>query len=550
MATRSHDPVLPSAPRAGRGAAGALILLIALQGALYLRGLHPGVAEGDSAELQWASAIGGMAHSPGYAIQITVGRVFAALPFGPGIAWRINLMSAVFGVLGCAALFGAVRGITGRVLPAWVAATVMGCSSVYWSHAMIAEVYVFGTALLALACLAFVRFVVSGRDVWLAAAAGALGVTVAERPSEVLVVPAFLGAWIAWRGASAVTRRRAVLAAVCFVTPFLIALAINIMRSDASRLAVRDDALRDRIVGYDDLEVTFDHTRPAGAIPAVGAAWRFMIGERWGARVATPAARAQVVKLVWMLGGAGLLGDRFVPEGETDPMLAGGMAPGPLAMLLAAWGAWVWRRRGAGWVILGAGVVAGNLVFFLLYEAWDSLTFTCPAILGLSLLAGLGCAGPPGAAVRAGRTGRGARAGIGIAAALMLVPANLGPTDRNTPATRENLEFYARVEALPFPPYSVILTKYWPAMSLRYALWIEAGRGDISVIHTMRGSHLPIAAVLHNEGRPVYLTRNVLSEPVERELFARTPEPYRGIGFLSLETVPQIPMVPREGGTP
>jgi hypothetical protein len=144
--------------------------------------MHPGVADGASAELQWAGPLLGICHSPAYAVQVSFLKLFGALPIGGSLAWRANVMSAVFGIAGCLALYGAVRRMTGRVLPGWIAATTLAFSSVFWSHALVAETYVFGAGFILLAVYSAVRFVESDRSAWLWATALLLGVAVAERP--------------------------------------------------------------------------------------------------------------------------------------------------------------------------------------------------------------------------------------------------------------------------------------------------------------------------------------------------------------------------------
>ena len=52
-------------------------------------------------------------------------------------------MMTVFGIAGCLALYGAVRRITGFIVPGLVAATTLGFSSIYWTHSLAAEAYVF-----------------------------------------------------------------------------------------------------------------------------------------------------------------------------------------------------------------------------------------------------------------------------------------------------------------------------------------------------------------------------------------------------------------------
>ena len=513
-------------------AAAALALAQAI---LYVRGLHPGVADGDAAELQWAAPLLGIGHSPGYALQITVGKVFTMLPLGGDAAWRMNLMSAVCGVIAALALFCAVRRITGRILPALVSQAMLAFGSVFWSQALIAEVYVFGAMFLCLAIDSATRFVTTGRAGWLAAMAALLGVAVAERPSEILVVPAFAGLLLAFRREAPMPPRRWMVAAACLAAPFAVALALNVVRADPARLAVRDDALRDRLIGYQDGEVTFDFTQSGNPVTTLRSMVSFMLGLQWSGRIAvvgdggTAGIGPAAAKCAWLLAGAGFFGNRFAPAGATDPMLNGGISTGIAGLSLALLGAFLWRRS-IGWVVLGAGLFAGNLLFILVYDAWDSLTFAIPGQIGLAFLAGLGSAGSPGGPARS-------RATLTLGLASLLVAISLAPLNRvtrNTQAERRNQELMARVAAAPLPEGSAILTKYWPAMTLRYLFWVRADRPDISVIHAMRGTHLTLASHLHAQGRDVFITGDVVPKEVEREITARTPQDLRPLGLLRL----------------
>ncbi len=89
----------------------------------------------------------GIEHPPGYPLFTLIGHLFTYLPFG-SVAYRVHLASAFFGALtGAAAWFCARTLIRGR-LPAYVAAFGLGVAPVFWSQAIIAEVYTLNTFLL------------------------------------------------------------------------------------------------------------------------------------------------------------------------------------------------------------------------------------------------------------------------------------------------------------------------------------------------------------------------------------------------------------------
>lgn len=119
--------------------------------AIYLLTLCPGVYVGDSGELAAASATLGVAHPPGYPLYVLLGRLFVVLfPVGSA-AFRVNLLSAVFGAAAAAFFFLFARAhLRGRMpdapeLPRTVAALALAAlfafSRSIWMESVKAEVY-------------------------------------------------------------------------------------------------------------------------------------------------------------------------------------------------------------------------------------------------------------------------------------------------------------------------------------------------------------------------------------------------------------------------
>src|SRR3954463_8102932 len=86
----------------------------------------------------------GIEHPPGYPLFTLVGHLFSRLPFG-SVAYRVHLASALFGALSCGAAWLCARALSGRSLAAYVSALGLGLSPVFWSQAIIAEVYTLNT---------------------------------------------------------------------------------------------------------------------------------------------------------------------------------------------------------------------------------------------------------------------------------------------------------------------------------------------------------------------------------------------------------------------
>lgn len=168
--------------------------------ALYLFTLAPTVTFWDSGELIAASWQMGISHQPGYPLFAVVGRLFSFLPFG-SVAYRYNILSAFFSSLTVVFLYLAIREAAGEgagdVLPAAIALT-LAPMRVFWSEAVVAEVYAlnsFFIVLLALLYLRAAKGVLDGRRYVLLS--GLLsGLAIVNHESAILYLPALALTWI------------------------------------------------------------------------------------------------------------------------------------------------------------------------------------------------------------------------------------------------------------------------------------------------------------------------------------------------------------------
>ncbi|OGY46386.1 MAG: hypothetical protein A2840_00795 [Candidatus Buchananbacteria bacterium RIFCSPHIGHO2_01_FULL_47_11b] len=116
------------------------ILLLVVSVTVYIFTLAPTITMEDSAEFVTAVATLGITHPPGFPLFVLLGKLFTLIPFGE-IAWRINLMSALFGAATVSMLFVLLRSVGINRLIAVSAALVLGFSKLFWSQSLIAEVY-------------------------------------------------------------------------------------------------------------------------------------------------------------------------------------------------------------------------------------------------------------------------------------------------------------------------------------------------------------------------------------------------------------------------
>ncbi len=106
----------------------------------YVRTLLPSVGEADVLEFQVVATKLGVAHPTGYPLYILLTKLFTWLPLN-NTAWRVNLASAVFATGAVLVLYSLVSDLTDRPLLSFLTALAFAFSSVFWSQALIAEVY-------------------------------------------------------------------------------------------------------------------------------------------------------------------------------------------------------------------------------------------------------------------------------------------------------------------------------------------------------------------------------------------------------------------------
>ncbi|MDM8528691.1 DUF2723 domain-containing protein [Anaerolineales bacterium HSG24] len=130
------------------------ILLTLLTFLLYLTTLAPSIVTlfDDSLEFQLVTYQLGIAHPTGYPLYTMLGYLFTLLPLG-NVAFRVNLMSAVFGAFTVSLLYSFILLITPplnsktppstwpRQVGSAISALLFALSPIFWQQATIAEVY-------------------------------------------------------------------------------------------------------------------------------------------------------------------------------------------------------------------------------------------------------------------------------------------------------------------------------------------------------------------------------------------------------------------------
>ncbi len=140
---------------------GAIIFVGAL--ALYWHTLAPSVATifDDSLEFQVVCPTLGIAHPTGYPLYTLLGKLFTLIPIGDA-AYRVNLMSAFFAALTAVFIGLIVRVLTDDFLSALFASLTIAVSPVFWSQAVIAEVYALNAFFTSLVVYLLLRWEANG----------------------------------------------------------------------------------------------------------------------------------------------------------------------------------------------------------------------------------------------------------------------------------------------------------------------------------------------------------------------------------------------------
>ncbi len=144
---------------------GAPLVVGLLAFAVYLQTLLPSVGWGDVARFQYVARIGGIPHRFGYPLYIAIGRLFGHLPIdgpsatsGYSLAYRLNLMSAVFAALAAVMVYWIVM----RLVDDWIAAASAALSFAFsralWGQAVVAEVYTLNAFLIGAVVLALLAW--------------------------------------------------------------------------------------------------------------------------------------------------------------------------------------------------------------------------------------------------------------------------------------------------------------------------------------------------------------------------------------------------------
>lgn len=116
-----------------------------------------------------------------------LGQAALLLPIEPPHA--LSLVSALAGALAVANVFGIVRGVTGRLPAAWLAAAALAVANTFWRMSTMPEVYTLTAALLTAEIWLLLRWEQTGQARWMVLVFAANGLSLANHNLALLTLP-------------------------------------------------------------------------------------------------------------------------------------------------------------------------------------------------------------------------------------------------------------------------------------------------------------------------------------------------------------------------
>lgn len=189
---------------------------------LYSRTMAPSLGGTiDSPEFQQATYSLSIVHPTGYPLYLLLGRLWITLfPFGDP-AFRVNLLSAIFGALSVWMLYETVRYLTGDLVAGAGAAGLFAVQAIPWAQAGVAEINTLNTLLTGLAFLCAALWATGKLP--LPVAALSLGFALSHHRTSALYVPLlflFALAALRWGSPRRTTLRTGLLSVLLLLLPF------------------------------------------------------------------------------------------------------------------------------------------------------------------------------------------------------------------------------------------------------------------------------------------------------------------------------------------
>eukprot|EP00040_Diaphanoeca_grandis_P019148 m.100896 g.100896 ORF g.100896 m.100896 type:complete len:653 (+) comp27284_c0_seq1:96-2054(+) len=176
---------------------GVIVFLVHL--ACYTSTVSPSILGGDSGELISVSHELGVAHPPGYPTFVLVANFFSSLvPFGT-VAWRINILSAIFASFAGLLLHCSTVALTGSLSAGVVSVALFSFSRLQWLYSVTGEVFALNNLFTAVLVYQSIKFHLSPTLSRALAGAFLCGFALTNQHTSVLFI-VIIAPWVLWRG--------------------------------------------------------------------------------------------------------------------------------------------------------------------------------------------------------------------------------------------------------------------------------------------------------------------------------------------------------------
>ena len=172
-------------------------LVVLILGGVYVVTLMPGVGySGDTAKFQFLGKVLGTPHATGYPTYLLLNHLFVSVfPLG-SLAYKANLLSAVFTVAASVVLLQTLRALGIPSLIAAVTTVTFGLTATAWLHSLVAEVYSLHLLFVALVIFFFLRWTQTRADRYFLVAWACYGLSFGNHLTTVTLLPAII--YVMW----------------------------------------------------------------------------------------------------------------------------------------------------------------------------------------------------------------------------------------------------------------------------------------------------------------------------------------------------------------
>jgi len=165
--------------------------LFALVFVVYLVFLCPAIHPRDNPDILTGAITLGIPHSPGYPLFTILGHLFSKIPLGT-LAWRVNLMSALFSALSIMVLYFLILKLTKKIWPGLIGGSILAFSYYFFLQSLFADVLSLNNLLVGLELLTLFCWYEKRQMKYLYLFALFFGLAFSNHQISFILLPAFI----------------------------------------------------------------------------------------------------------------------------------------------------------------------------------------------------------------------------------------------------------------------------------------------------------------------------------------------------------------------